>query len=88
MSSRILDILAQKQWSQRRLARESGLDPVYVNRIINERKDIRLSTAHRLARALNCRIEELFPAEETREAVPTVNSSESPLRHNVSDALE
>lgn len=64
MGSNIIKILAEKKWSQRRLAGASGLDPVYINRIINEKRDVRISTAAKLARALNCTIDDLFPMAE------------------------
>ena len=65
MGSNIIKILAEKKWSQRKLAGASGLDPVYINRIINEKRDVRISTAAKLARALNCTIDDLFPVTET-----------------------
>jgi len=73
VSSNLIRILAKKQWSQRRLARASGFDPVYINRIINERRDIRISTAQRLAKALECTIDELFttPEETTTPELET-----------------
>jgi len=67
MSSNIIKILAQKKWSQRKLAGASGLDPVYINRIINEKRDVRISTATKLARALDCTIDDLFPTTEVPE---------------------
>jgi transcriptional regulator with XRE-family HTH domain len=67
MSSNIIKILAEKKWSQRKLAGASGLDPVYINRIINEKRDVRISTASKLARALDCTIDDLFPTTEIRE---------------------
>ena len=65
MGSNIIKILAEKKWSQRKLAGASGLDPVYINRIINEKRDVRISTAAKLARALNCTIDDLFPVTES-----------------------
>ena len=70
MGSNIIKILAEKKWSQRKLAGASGLDPVYINRIINEKRDVRISTATKLARALDCTIDDLFPATE----VPDIKS--------------
>ncbi|MCD6161205.1 MAG: helix-turn-helix transcriptional regulator [candidate division Zixibacteria bacterium] len=67
MSSNIIKILANKQWSQRKLAGASGLDPVYINRIINEKRDVRISTARKLAKALDCTIDDLFPVVELPE---------------------
>ncbi|MCP4582850.1 MAG: helix-turn-helix transcriptional regulator [candidate division Zixibacteria bacterium] len=65
MGSNIIKILAEKKWSQRKLAGASGLDPVYINRIINEKRDVRISTATKLAKALDCTIDDLFPTTET-----------------------
>ncbi len=65
MGSNIIKILAEKKWSQRKLATASGLDPVYINRIINEKRDVRISTASKLARALDCTIDDLFPLTES-----------------------
>ena len=67
MGPNIIKILAEKKWSQRRLAGASGLDPVYINRIINEKRDVRISTAAKLARALDCTIDDLFPMSEASE---------------------
>jgi len=64
MGSNIIKILAEKKWSQRKLAGASGLDPVYINRIINEKRDVRISTATKLAKALDCTIDDLFPTTE------------------------
>lgn len=64
MGSNIIKILAEKKWSQRRLASASGLDPVYINRIINEKRDVRISTASKLAKALDCTLDDLFPIGE------------------------
>jgi len=69
MGSNIIKILAEKKWSQRKLAGASGLDPVYINRIINEKRDVRISTASKLAKALDCTIDDLFPTTE----IPDVN---------------
>lgn len=78
MSSNLIKILAARDWSQRKLARVSGFDPVYINRIINEKKDIRISTAKRLARALGCTIDEMYPSEtESDEKTRIVTISES-----------
>ncbi len=68
MGSNIIKILAEKKWSQRKLAGASGLDPVYINRIINEKRDVRISTASKLARALDCTIDDLFPTTEIHES--------------------
>jgi transcriptional regulator with XRE-family HTH domain len=67
MGSNIIKILAEKKWSQRKLAGASGLDPVYINRIINEKRDVRISTASKLAKALDCTIDDLFPTTEIHE---------------------
>jgi len=67
MGSNIIKILAEKKWSQRRLAGASGLDPVYINRIINEKRDVRISTAAKLAKALDCTIDDLFPVTNAPE---------------------
>jgi len=67
MGSNIIKILASKKWSQRKLAGASGLDPVYINRIINEKRDVRISTARKLAKALDCTIDDLFPPVELPE---------------------
>jgi transcriptional regulator with XRE-family HTH domain len=76
MGSNIIKILAEKKWSQRRLAGASGLDPVYINRIINEKRDVRISTATKLARALDCTIDDLFPMTETPETT-RINQEDS-----------
>ena len=76
MSSNIIKILAKKKWSQRRLASASGLDPVYINRIINEKRDVRISTAAKLARALECKIDDLFPVTEARDMDSSEDTAE------------
>lgn len=78
MGSNIIKILAEKKWSQRKLASASGLDPVYINRIINEKRDVRISTASKLARALDCTIDDLFPVTET----PGMATTESMEQQN------
>ncbi len=60
MNSNIANLLMQKKWSQRRLAYKVGLDPVYINRIIRQNRDIRISTAKKIASALDCSLDELF----------------------------
>lgn len=76
MGSNIIKILAEKKWSQRRLAAASGLDPVYINRIINEKRDVRISTASKLARALDCTIDDLFPVTETKSVTDREEETE------------
>ena len=71
VGSNIIKILAEKKWSQRKLASASGLDPVYINRIINEKRDVRISTASKLARALDCTIDDLFPVNDM-SSIPTM----------------
>lgn len=60
MANRLIEILAKRNMAQRELARLTGLDPIYINRIINEKIDVRVSTACKIAEALAMPIEQIF----------------------------
>lgn len=63
MANRLIEILAKRNMPQRELARQTGLDPIYINRIINENIDVRVSTAFKIAEALAMPVEQIFVRE-------------------------
>ena len=50
----------EREWTQERLARESGLAVVQISRIERGKREIRLTTLLRLLRALDVSPERLF----------------------------
>jgi len=60
MINRLQEMLNQKGVSQRTLARRVQLESPYVNRIIKENLDVRISTALKIAKALKTKIEKIW----------------------------
>ena len=50
--------LKAKGWSQRRVAREAGVHPSAVSRLLREGRDPTLETARKIARVLEARLPE------------------------------
>ncbi len=60
----IQDVLDRHGVSQREMARRTGLDYSYVNRLVNGRFVPRVDKALRLAAALEVQVEDLFALDE------------------------
>ncbi len=60
----IQDILDRRGISQREMARRTGLDYSYVNRLVNGRFVPRVDKALRLAAALEVQVEDLFALDK------------------------
>lgn len=62
-SEMVLKILAEKGKLHVELAREAGIDPPRLSRIISGEREPKLSEAYKIAKSLNTPIEVFFPQE-------------------------
>lgn len=58
--NKLKQYLAEKKISQYKLAGLIGMKRCYVTTIISKNLDVRVSTAKKMAEALNCKIEDIF----------------------------
>lgn len=61
MENRIQEVMWLKRITQEELSRRTGIPRSDISRIINNRKDIYLSKAKRIARALGYTVDYLWP---------------------------
>lgn len=61
LGDRIRKSREQKQWIQKQLAEKSGLPIRTIGRIERGEVDVRLSTLARIAKALECKVQDLLP---------------------------
>lgn len=62
-------LLAERGWSDVRLARAAGLDRAHVNRLKNGRARPSVGTALAIARALGADVADVFPGRAQRHSV-------------------
>lgn len=60
IANKLTALLKENEWSQNRLAEESGVDQSTINHLINNHSDPRISTLKKIADALNVRPEKLI----------------------------
>lgn len=61
---RIKEVLKRYGITQDEIAKRLGINRVSVNRLLNDKNDMRVSTAEKFAAAIGCRIGELFEEEK------------------------
>lgn len=59
--NRLREIMEKQRITQKDLARMTGIDQGELSRIINEKRAVTLATAKRIAKALYCSIEHIWP---------------------------
>jgi len=62
--SAIKALRKRRDWSQKKLAEETGITQAFLCEIENGAKNPSIKTAAKLARALNCTIDELIGGDE------------------------
>lgn len=71
VSSNVKKIRAQKDISQDKLAKASGLDKKYISRLENKPQNITLDVLERLAIGLRCDIKDLLKTNKSKNAKPS-----------------
>lgn len=61
---RIKEVLKRYGITQDEIAKRLGINRVSVNRLLNDKNDMRVSTAEKFAAAIGCRIGELFEEDK------------------------
>ena len=61
---RIKEVLRERGITQDEIAKRIGINRVSVSRLLNEKNDMRVSTAEKFAEAIGCSVGELFEAEK------------------------
>ena len=64
---RIKEVLRERGITQDEIAKRLGINRVSVSRLLNEKNDMRVSTAEKFAEAIGCSVVELFEAEKDVE---------------------
>ena len=64
---RIKEVLRERGITQDEIAKRLGINRVSVSRLLNEKNDMRVSTAEKFAEAIGCSVGELFEAEKDVE---------------------
>lgn len=59
--NRLEEIMHRRKMTQRDLHELTGISQNDISKIINDRKDIYLKTAQRIARALELRVDDIWP---------------------------
>lgn len=82
---RIKEVLRERGITQDEIAKRLGINRVSVSRLLNEKNDMRVSTAEKFAEAIGCSVGELFEAEKDVEFVAFVRFKGI---HYTADSLE
>jgi predicted transcriptional regulator len=64
MKNRIEEVLVKQGRSKAWLSKVSGIQRPYITKLCSGKIDPRLSTLRLIARALDCKIDDLWPMEE------------------------
>ena len=64
---RIKEVLRERGNTEDEIAKRLGNNRVCVSRLLNEKNDMRVSTAEKFAEAIGCSVGELFEAEKDVE---------------------
>lgn len=82
---RIKEVLKRYGITQDEIAKRLGINRVSVNRLLNDKNDMRVSTAEKFAAAIGCRIGELFEEEKDTDFAAFVRYNGI---HYTADTLE
>lgn len=82
---RIKEVLKRYGITQDEIAKRLGINRVSVNRLLNDKNDMRVSTAEKFAAAIGCRIGELFEEEKDSDFAAFVRFKGI---HYTADSLE
>lgn len=82
---RIKEVLRKHAITQDEIAKRLGINRVSVNRLLNDKNDMRVSTAEKFAAAIGCRIGELFEEEKDMDFAAFVRYKG---RHYNADTLD
>lgn len=82
---RIKEVLRKHGITQEEIANRLGINRVSVNRLLNDKNDMRVSTAEKFAAAIGCRIGELFEEEKDSDFAAFVRFKGI---HYTADSLE
>jgi len=69
INSRLKEILEKRGMSQRELARRTGIDPIYINRLANKQMNVTMETAGKIADVLAMPVEQIFVPETKPDSV-------------------
>lgn len=82
---RIKEVLKRYGITQDEIAKRLGINRVSVNRLLNDKNDMRVSTAEKFAAAIGCRIGELFEEDKDTDFAAFVRFNGI---HYTADTLE
>lgn len=82
---RIKEVLRKHGITQEEIANRLGINRVSVNRLLNDKNDMRVSTAEKFAAAIGCRVGELFEEEKDEDFTAFIRYKG---RHYNADSLE
>lgn len=82
---RIKEVLKRYGITQDEIAKRLGINRVSVNRLLNDKNDMRVSTAEKFAAAIGCRIGELFEEDKDTDFAAFVRYNGI---HYTADTLE
>ena len=82
---RIKEVLKRYGITQDEIAKRLGINRVSVNRLLNDKNDMRVSTAEKFATAIGCRISELFEEEKDTDCAAFIRYKGI---HYTADTLE
>ena len=82
---RIKEVLKRYGITQDEIAKRLGINRVSVNRLLNDKNDMRVSTAEKFAAAIGCRIGELFEEDKDTDFAAFVRFNGI---HYTADSLE
>lgn len=82
---RIKEVLKRYGITQDEIAKRLGINRVSVNRLLNDKNDMRVSTAEKFATAIGCRIGELFEEDKDTDFAAFVRYNGI---HYTADTLE
>lgn len=82
---RIKEVLKRYGITQDEIAKRLGINRVSVNRLLNDKNDMRVSTAEKFAAAIGCRIGELFEEDKDTDFAAFIRFNGI---HYTADSLE
>lgn len=82
---RIKEVLRERGITQDEIAKRLGINRVSVSRLLNDKNDMRVSTAEKFAAAIGCKVGELFEEEKDMDFAAFVRYKG---RHYNADTLE